>query len=131
MSLPTHGSLRAKEKLNRYLISKGLQKLIPAKFRDKYPECADGRRVRRRVEQEVEALEAVNAIVPVRTLVLQDLRGRESIVPLGTRLSHDPRQVLNTMVSSRTTITPVQDRTAGDKTPKTLQFASVIATYWR
>jgi len=124
-------NLRETEKLHRYLISKGLQKLIPAKFRDKYPECADGRRVRRRVEQEVEALEAVNTIVPVRTLVLQDLRGRKTIVPLSTRLSQEPRQVLNMMVSSHTTIQERQDRTAGDKTHRTLQFASVIATYWR
>ena len=123
-----------------------LQKLIPAQFRDKYPECAEGRRV--------EALEAVNTIVPVRTLVLQDFRGRKTIVPLSTRLSQDPRatsveydsavvhidstgpgrpdrqQVLSTMVSSHTTIQQEQDRTAGDKTLKTLQFASEIATYW-
>ena len=86
---------------------------------------------RRRVEQEVEALEAVNTIVPVRTLVLQDIRGRKTIVPLSTRLSQDPRQVLNTMVSSHTTIQQCQDRTAGDKTSKALHFASVIATYWK
>jgi hypothetical protein len=33
--------------LHRYLILHGLQKLIPAKFREKYPELAVGRRRRR------------------------------------------------------------------------------------
>jgi hypothetical protein len=47
-------NLRETEKLHRYLISKGLHKLIPAKFRDKYPECADGRRLRRRIDPGVD-----------------------------------------------------------------------------
>ena len=33
--------------LHRYLILHGLQKLIPAKFREQYPELAVGRRQRR------------------------------------------------------------------------------------
>jgi len=80
----------------------------------------------------------------------QDGHGRKTIVPLRTMLSQDrPRmlntmvssnttiqqgqdrpQMLNTMVSSNTTIQQGQDRTARDKMSKTLQFASVVATYW-
>ena len=48
-------------------MSKGLQKLIPAKFRDKYPECAD-RRTCRRVEPVSEGQEVLNAVVPLCTL---------------------------------------------------------------
>ena len=64
-------NLRETEKLHRYLISKGLQKLIPAKFRDKYPECSDGRRVRRRLDPEADTAEVANTMVPSRTLFLQ------------------------------------------------------------
>ena len=114
-------NLRETEKLHRYPISKGLHKLIPAKFRDKYPECAEGRRIRRRLDPAVDVVQdAVTATGPVSTLIPQE------------------RQVVNAMVPSRTLIQ--QDRTAssaiygtsasGDKTSKTIQFASVIATYW-
>jgi hypothetical protein len=40
-------NLRETEMLHRYLILHGLQKLIPAKFRERYPELAVGRRRRR------------------------------------------------------------------------------------
>ena len=40
-------NLRETEMLHRYLILHGLQKLIPAKFREKYSELAVGRRRRR------------------------------------------------------------------------------------
>ena len=68
-------NLRETEKLHRYLISKGLHKLIPAKFRDKYPECADGRRLRRRMDPGVDEIQnpeaVVNTIGPLSILVPQ------------------------------------------------------------
>ena len=39
--------LRETEMLHRYLIIHGLQKLIPVKFREQYPELTVGRRHRR------------------------------------------------------------------------------------
>ena len=97
-------NLRETEKLHHYLISKGLQKLIPAKFRDKYPECAD-RRTRRRVEPVDEAQEVVNTVVPLRTLV-------SSEHSFGTRFLRS--QVLKT-----------------PKPSKTLKFQpSITETYW-
>ena len=58
--------------------------------------------------------------------------------PVGTLIPQDRSEVVNAMVPSRTLIQ--QDRTASsaiygtstsrDKTSKTIQFASVIATYW-
>ena len=68
-------NLRETERLHLYLISKGLQKLIPAKFRDKYPECSDRRRLRRRLDPGVDARQdletVVNAIGPLSILVPQ------------------------------------------------------------
>ena len=187
-------NLRETEKLHRYLISKGLHKLIPAKFRDKYPECADGRRLRRRLDPGVEVLPDPEAVVnsigpmsilvpryqdtavtaavtamglsrplrplgtvssltatgPVSTLIPQD--AVTATGPLSTLIPQESREVVNAMVPSRTLI--LQDRTAlvnaivpasililrnkhgfgtsttRDKTSKTIQFASVIATYW-
>jgi transposase InsO family protein len=45
-------NLRETEALHRYLIAQGLQKLIPAKFRELYPELAVGRRRKRDVTEE-------------------------------------------------------------------------------
>ena len=157
-------NLRETEKLHRYLISKGLHKLIPAKFRDKYPECAEGRRIRRRLDPAVDVVQdpeaVVNAIGPMSILVPQfhdpavtaavnsmersrtlsipsSVSALKATGPVRTLIPQE-RQVVNAMVPSRTLIQ--QDRTAssaiygtstsGDKTSKTIQFASVIATYW-
>eukprot|EP01036_Dinobryon_divergens_P062083 gene62083-biopygen43588 len=173
-------NLRETEKLHRYLISKGLHKLIPAKFRDKYPECAEGRRIRRRLDPAIDAIQdpetVVNAIGPLSILVPQyhdpalsaavrSMGLSRTLTPQGTASSlpatepvgtlipqdtvtatgpvrtlipQDSREVVNAMVPSRTLIQ--QDRTASsgiygtsasrDKMSKTIQFASVIATYW-
>ena len=97
-------NLRETEKLHRYLISKGLQKLIPAKFRDKYPECAD-RRTRRRVVPVGEAPDVVNAVVPLCTL-------GSSERSFGTRFLQ-PQELKTTKMS------------------KTLRFPlSITETYW-
>ena len=158
-------NLRETEKLHRYLISKGLHKLIPAKFRDKYPECAEGRRIRRRLDPAVDVVQdpeaVVNAIGPMSILVPQfhdpavtaavssmersrtlsipsSMSALKATGPVRTLIPQE-RQVVNAMVPSRTLIQ--QDRrtassaiygtsTSGDKTSKTIQFASVIATYW-
>ncbi len=53
---------RETEMLHRYLILHGLQKLIPAKFREKYPELAVGRRRRR---QDVAADEEAHKVSAV------------------------------------------------------------------
>ena len=47
--------------LHRYLILHGLQKLIPAKFREQYPELAMGRR-RRRQDVAAEEAQMVSAL---------------------------------------------------------------------
>ena len=47
--------------LHRYLIFHGLQKLIPAKFRERYPELAEGRR-RRRQDVAADEVEHVSAV---------------------------------------------------------------------
>ena len=52
LTLGNHGRICVR---HRYLILHGLQKLIPAKFREQYPELAVGRRRRR---QDVAADEA-------------------------------------------------------------------------
>ena len=48
--------------LHRYLILHGLQKLIPAKFREKYPELAVGRRRRRQDVSADEEAQKVSAV---------------------------------------------------------------------
>jgi hypothetical protein len=64
MNLITLGNRgRTCEMLHRYLILHGLQKLIPAKFREQYPELAVGRRRRR---QDVAANEAAQMVRTVR-----------------------------------------------------------------
>eukprot|EP01034_Spumella_vulgaris_P040455 gene40455-50037_t len=129
-------NLRETEKLHRYLISKGLHKLIPAKFRDKYPECADGRRIRRRLDPAVDVIQdpesVVNAIGPLSVLVPQyhdpalsaavrtmglsrtlTPQGRASSMtatePVCTLIPQDSREVVNAMVPSSTLVH--QDRT--------------------
>ena len=61
-------NLRETEMLHRYLILHGLQKLIPAKFREKYSELALGRR--RRLQDEVadEGKQQVSAVGQVSSL---------------------------------------------------------------
>jgi hypothetical protein len=58
-------NLRETDKLHRYLIDNGLQKLIPAKFRDNYPAIFPGRR-RRQQQQDasVEDTQVVSALWP-------------------------------------------------------------------
>ena len=53
--------MRETETLHRYLILHGLQKLIPAKFREQYPELAVGRR-RRRQDVAADEVEQVSAV---------------------------------------------------------------------
>ncbi len=55
-------NLRETEMLHRYLILHGLQKLIPAKFREKYPELAVGRRRRRQDMAADEEAQMVSAV---------------------------------------------------------------------
>jgi hypothetical protein len=56
-------NLRETEMLRRYLILHGLQKLIPAKFRERYPQLAVGRRRRRQdVVADEEAQQMVSAV---------------------------------------------------------------------
>ncbi len=56
-------NLRETEMLHRYLILHGLQKMIPAKFREKYPELAVGRRRRRQdVAADDEDAQLVSAV---------------------------------------------------------------------
>ena len=52
-------NLRETEMLHRYLILHGLQKLIPSKFREQYPELAW---VRRRRRQDVTANEVAQMV---------------------------------------------------------------------
>jgi len=83
--------------------------------------------------------DAVTATGPVSTLIPQD--AVPATGPVGTLIPQDRREAVNAMVPSRTLI--LQDMTtcprssdiygtsaSGDKTSKTLKFASVIATYW-
>ena len=57
-------NLRETAVLHRYLIDKGLHKLIPAKFRENYQEVFEGRRVRpRRETQQVSAIWPVSALI--------------------------------------------------------------------
>jgi hypothetical protein len=62
-SWETWKNLRETEMLHRYLILHGLQKLIPSKFREPYPELAVGRRRRR---QDVAANEVAQMVSTVR-----------------------------------------------------------------
>jgi hypothetical protein len=55
-------NLRETEMLHRYLILHGLQKLIPAKFREKYSELALGRRRRRQDVAADEEQQKVSAV---------------------------------------------------------------------
>ena len=55
-------NLREAEMLHRYLILHGLQKLIPAKFREKYPELAVGLRRRRQDVAADEEAQQVSAV---------------------------------------------------------------------
>ena len=55
-------NLRETEMLHRYLIVHGLQKLIPAKFREQYPELAVGRRRRRQDVAADEKAQMVSAV---------------------------------------------------------------------
>ena len=56
-------NLRKTEMLHRYIILHGLQKLIPAKFRERYPELAVGRRRRRHHDvATVEEAQMVSAV---------------------------------------------------------------------
>ncbi len=55
-------NLRETEMLHRYLILHGLQKLIPAKFREKNPELAVGRRRRRQDVAADEGAQMVSAV---------------------------------------------------------------------
>jgi hypothetical protein len=55
-------NLRETEMFHRNLILRGLQKLIPAKFRERYPELAVGRRQRRQdvaADEEAQMISAV------------------------------------------------------------------------
>ncbi len=73
-------SLRETEMLHRYLILYGLQKLIPAKFREKYSELALGRRRRRQdvaADEEQQQVSAVG-LGSKFTVVFGDL-GRKAI----------------------------------------------------
>ena len=60
---PWRKNLRETEMLHRYLILHGLQKLIPAKFRERYPELALGRRRRRQDVAADEEAQKVSAVV--------------------------------------------------------------------
>ena len=53
--------MRETKTLHRYLILHGLQKLVPAKFREQYPELAVGRR-RRRQDVAADEVEQVSAV---------------------------------------------------------------------
>ncbi len=55
-------NLRETEMLHRYLILHGWQKLIPAKFRERYPELAVGRRRRRQDVAADEETQKVSAV---------------------------------------------------------------------
>ena len=55
-------NLRDTEMLHRYLILHDLQKLIPAKFRERYPEFAVGRRRRRQDVAADEEAQMVSAV---------------------------------------------------------------------
>jgi hypothetical protein len=64
LSLGNRGAwknLRETEMLHCYLILHGLQKLIPAKFRERYPELAEGRR-RRRQDVAADEVEQVSSV---------------------------------------------------------------------
>jgi hypothetical protein len=73
--------------LHRYLILHGLQKLIPAKFREKYSELALGRRRRRQdvaadeEQQKVSASRLLKTWYPIfKTIHKQDCSRRERIL---------------------------------------------------
>jgi hypothetical protein len=61
-------NLRETEMLHCYLILHGLQKLIPAKFREKYSELAVGRRRRRQDGPAEEGQQQVSAVGLVSSL---------------------------------------------------------------
>ena len=63
-------NLRETEMLHRYLIANGMQRLIPAKFKEKYPELAVGFRPRRKpaVQAVTESSHLVNALWPASAL---------------------------------------------------------------
>ena len=84
-------NLRETEMLHRYLILHGLQKLIPAKFREKYSELAVGRRRRRPEGAAEEEQQQVRCSGTGKfTVVVGDL-GREAIEdPQEIPQPHDP-----------------------------------------
>jgi ribosomal protein L21E len=72
-------NLRETEMLHRYLILHGLQKLIPAKFREKYSELAVGRRRRRQDGPAEEGQQQVSAVGLVSSLCSSGTGGREQL----------------------------------------------------
>ena len=82
-------NLRETEVLHRYLLANGMQRLIPAKFREQYPELAVGQRKRRQPPVAATASsEVVSALWPVTSFLPED-RG------VGTRPRWDknPRHI--------------------------------------
>ena len=66
-------NLRETEQLHRYLIANGMQRLIPAKFREKYPELGAGMRKRRLPAVAVpESSQVVSAVWPASSLLSAD-----------------------------------------------------------
>ena len=61
LNLGNRGRICESEMLHRYLILHGLQKLIPAKIREQYPELAVGGR-RRRQDVAAEEAQMVSAV---------------------------------------------------------------------
>jgi hypothetical protein len=67
-------NLRETEKLHRYLISKGLHKLIPEKFRDNYSELSTANKRRRRQEVGANNEQTVSMVRPSVSLVSPGLQ---------------------------------------------------------
>ncbi len=65
--------------LHRYLILHGLQKLIPAMFREKYSELAVGRRRRRQNGPAEEGQQQVSAVGLVSSLWSSETGAREQL----------------------------------------------------
>ena len=77
----------------------------------------------------------MTATGPVRTLNPQDRRETvNAMVPSSTLILQDRSALVNAIVPSSILIprnkTSFGTSAVGDKTSKTLKFASVIATYW-
>ena len=72
-------NLRETERLHRYLILHGLQKLIPAKFREKYSELAVGRRRRRQDGPAEEGQQQVSALGLVSSLCSSETGAKEQL----------------------------------------------------